>query len=107
MSLYYIATQKTGPRLRWISYLTAIFVSSTVYSICLMFADELIWISQRNYPGGPLAFIEQRETHTIQAIVGQCSSIVCLALTDALLVRLIIFPTSLSPCSAVMLTPHS
>ena len=97
-SLYYIIRQKTGSQLRWIIYLTAIFVSSTIYSICVIYADELIWIGQRNFPGGPLAFIEQRETHTTQAIIGQSSSIVCLALTDALLVRLGIFLIVTSPC---------
>ncbi|KZT70997.1 hypothetical protein DAEQUDRAFT_645787, partial [Daedalea quercina L-15889] len=83
-TIYYILKQRNGKKPRWLEYVTAIFVSSLVYVVCSIYQEEIVYINQRDYPGGPFAWITQREGGTAN-IIGQSGGIICLALTDALL----------------------
>ena len=77
--------QKNGHRLRWLLYVTAIFVSALVYEVGQLYGDQRMYIDQRDYPGGPLAWALQKESDP-PGVIGQGGGLVSLALSDALLV---------------------
>lgn len=85
-TVYYILQQRARTRLWWLFYVVVLFMVSTIYTICAIYADDLVWIDQRNIPGGPLTWFFEKE-NTTPDIVGQSMAIICGAMTTALLVR--------------------
>ncbi|TFY53437.1 hypothetical protein EVJ58_g9455 [Rhodofomes roseus] len=85
------------------------FTSSLVYVVGELYGDERAWIDQRNYPGGPIAWIEQKENDTPN-LVALNAAFATLVFAEALLCfavwsyrwKIIILPSLIYLASIVM-----
>ncbi|KAL6299322.1 hypothetical protein BKA93DRAFT_742478 [Sparassis latifolia] len=57
-----LQNQNQKRRFIWLPFVCAQFTMSTVNIICSINFNEHAWIDERNYPGGPLAFIVERQS---------------------------------------------
>ncbi|KAI0362149.1 hypothetical protein OH77DRAFT_23803 [Trametes cingulata] len=71
---------------RWLPFLFSMLALASVNICCSIRFNELAWIDERNYPGGPLAFIVQQSSRPVNT-VSIATSVVSLFLADGFLVR--------------------
>ncbi|EMD34963.1 hypothetical protein CERSUDRAFT_116486 [Gelatoporia subvermispora B] len=60
MTAYHLVAHK-DKKYGWLAYITTLFVLGGINICTNMNFNELTWIDDRNYPGGPLAFILNEE----------------------------------------------
>jgi hypothetical protein len=73
---------KTWPY--WLAINTVLFISGTVNLACGINFNQLAWINDRDYPGGPFNFLVEQATRPV-VTVGNCASIIAALLADAVL----------------------
>lgn len=66
-------------------YITVLFILAAVTIACNINFNELAWIDERNYKGGPLAFINEQEALPVDTI-GNSAGLVITFLVDSLLI---------------------
>ncbi|EMD34971.1 hypothetical protein CERSUDRAFT_124979 [Gelatoporia subvermispora B] len=85
MCTHYMIQEGRRSNLKWFAFISVLFASGTI-NICMnMHYAELAWIDERDYPGGPLAFLLQQESLTT-ATVGNSASIIATFLAQGLLI---------------------
>ncbi|CAL1697306.1 unnamed protein product [Somion occarium] len=85
MCAYYLVQERKKGNWRWLSFIALLFALGTINVVMNIHFNELAWIDERNYPGGPLAFIlEQQSIKT--NIAGNAVSAVVPFLADGLLI---------------------
>lgn len=83
--VYYLVTERKKNCWKWLAYIAVLFSMATV-NICLnMHFSEMAWIDDRDYPGGPLAFLLEQQSDSMNT-VGNSVSFVATFLADGLLV---------------------
>lgn len=88
LAVYYVLKQK---KYVWqsIAYVGLLVLLSTIYTACNIHSNEMAWIDERGYPGGPLAYqLEQSYTTTIA--VANVTAIAITFLADVCMVRLVV-----------------
>lgn len=83
---YYCLHQSKIPW-KWIVFNTALFVFGTINLATSIHFNETAWIDERNYPGGPYAFLLEQQNRTVQT-VGNAASIITTTMAEGLLVSL-------------------
>ena len=86
MTAYYLIIEKKKANVKWLVFISFLFVSGTLNLVFNANFNELAWIDYRNYPGGPLAYIEDQEAIPINT-AGNTFGIVTYTLTQLVLVR--------------------
>ncbi|KAI0919667.1 hypothetical protein AcW1_003139 [Taiwanofungus camphoratus] len=82
--VYYLVTERKKNCWKWLAYIAVLFSMATV-NICLnMHFSEMAWIDDRDYPGGPLAFLLEQQSDSMNT-VGNSVSFVATFLADGLL----------------------
>lgn len=90
----------------WLLYISTLFALGTA-NICLNINfNELTWIDDRNYPGGPLAFLLEQQARPANT-AGNAAAIIITFLADGLLVCSFTMhaENSLKPLKALALLP--
>ncbi|KAK0445630.1 uncharacterized protein EV420DRAFT_1571936 [Desarmillaria tabescens] len=64
-----------------IVFISFIVVLSTIYTACNIHFNELAWIDERNYPGGPLAYQLEQQDQKFQTL-GNAASVLLTILAD-------------------------
>jgi hypothetical protein len=72
---------------RWILFNTTLFVFGTVNLATSIHFNETAWIDERNYPGGPYAFLVEQQSRPVQT-VGNAASVITSTMAEGLLVSL-------------------
>ncbi|GBE89273.1 hypothetical protein SCP_1502810 [Sparassis crispa] len=79
--VYYLILEKKKNNWKWLAFVTMLFVLASI-NICInMHFSELAWIDDRNYPGGPLAFLMQQQALPINTL-GNSATLVSTFLAD-------------------------
>ncbi|EMD34961.1 hypothetical protein CERSUDRAFT_116481 [Gelatoporia subvermispora B] len=85
MCTYYIIQENKASNAKWFALVCALFASGTI-NICMnIHFNELTWIDERNYPGGPLAFLLEQQSVWTNTL-GNSASLVATFLADGLLI---------------------
>ena len=83
---FYLLKSRTRRFQTWLIFVFLLFALGTV-NICFnMHFGQMVWIDNRNYPGGPYAYLVQQEGNTLLT-AGDAESILVSLLADGLLVR--------------------
>lgn len=69
----------------WLVFNTFLFIIGTINLACSIRFNEDAWINDRNYPGGPYAFILEQQSMPILTLGNTCS-IIASFMADGLLV---------------------
>lgn len=86
MCVYYLIMEKAGKKnLKWLALAVVIFGCGTANISVNMTFNQWAWVDYRAFPGGPLMFLLQEQSHPIN-VKGNGVSIVIGFLTDALLI---------------------
>ncbi|KNZ78859.1 hypothetical protein J132_09542 [Termitomyces sp. J132] len=87
MCSYYIlqSGKPAAWKCKWLLYVTALFSLACVNVALNIRFNELVYIDNRGYPGGPLAFLLQQQAVPVN-IAGNSETIVISFLSDALLI---------------------
>ncbi|KAK0214243.1 hypothetical protein EDD85DRAFT_872857 [Armillaria nabsnona] len=64
-----------------ITFISFIVMLSTIYTACNIHFNEMAWIDERNYPGGPLAYQLEQQNQKVQT-VGNVASVLLTILAD-------------------------
>ncbi|KZT01799.1 uncharacterized protein LAESUDRAFT_717278 [Laetiporus sulphureus 93-53] len=84
MCAYYLIKERKKNFWQWLIFVTILFAMATG-NICVnIHFNEMAWIDDRNYPGGPLAFLLEEQSNAINT-VGNSLSFVATFLADGLL----------------------
>ncbi|KAI0919681.1 hypothetical protein AcV5_001677 [Taiwanofungus camphoratus] len=84
MCAYYIVTGKRT-HWKWLPVISILFSMATV-NICMnIHFNEMAWIDDRNYPGGPLAFLLEQQANPINT-AGNSASFIATFLADGILI---------------------
>jgi carbon starvation protein CstA len=76
----------------WLPYIGTLFAVATVNIACCIHFNELAWIDERNYPNGPIAFLQQQQSRGPN-VSSVTTAIVMMILSDLFLVLdLVFFP---------------
>ncbi|KAL7283424.1 hypothetical protein ACG7TL_002854 [Trametes sanguinea] len=70
---------------RWLPFSFILFAMASINICCSISFNELAWIDERNYPGGPLAFIVEQSSRPINT-ASIATSVVTLFLANSFLV---------------------
>ena len=86
-SIYHLLHRK-GLRRSWLPvlFVTILFGLGSVNIACNIRFNEFTWIDDRNYPGGPFAYIMEQEQNPLN-IAANCAAIIAPFMADGLLVR--------------------
>ena len=79
----------------WLLYVVVLFCLGTYNLVGNAYFNELAWIDDRNYPGGPLAFILDQESLPIEN-AGNAVGILITFFTDGLLVSFRLYSANLT-----------
>ncbi|KAF8960225.1 hypothetical protein BDZ97DRAFT_1834589 [Flammula alnicola] len=82
---YYLLHEKNKNNWRWLIFIFVLFSLATCNLAFNVHFNELAWIDDRNYPGGPLMFILEQQTLPFN-IAGNAVTIVITFMADALLI---------------------
>lgn len=74
MTAYYLFLEKKRSNFKWLAFVFVLFAVATVNLRFNAHFNELAWIDERNYPGGPLAFLLEQQALAIN-IAGNIVSI--------------------------------
>jgi hypothetical protein len=86
MTVYYILGARSQHCYKRLIFVGLLFALGTI-NICFnMRTAQLTWIDNRNYPGGPAAYLQEQLGNPLLA-VGDAASIIVSLLADGLLVR--------------------
>ncbi|KAI0362156.1 hypothetical protein OH77DRAFT_25099 [Trametes cingulata] len=66
------------------AFVAALFAMGTINIVCNINFNELAWIDDRNYPGGPLSFMQEQQALPVDT-VGNSAAIVASFLADGFL----------------------
>ncbi|KAK0186806.1 hypothetical protein F5146DRAFT_1143193 [Armillaria mellea] len=79
----YNVLHSTKKRYVWqtITFISFIVILSTIYTACNIHFNEMAWIDERNYPGGPLAYQLEQQNQKVQT-VGNVASVLLTILAD-------------------------
>ncbi|KAH7906881.1 hypothetical protein BJ138DRAFT_1161545 [Hygrophoropsis aurantiaca] len=82
--VYHIIHEKTISW-RWLAFVSTLFIMGTINIICNIHFNEMTYIDNRNYPGGPLAFLFTQQALPVDT-VGNAAYIIASVLADSLLI---------------------
>jgi hypothetical protein len=89
MTIYSLATyygfQQKKVAWGWLVFNSILLVMGTVNLATSMHFNESAWIDERNYPGGPYAFLIEQQNRPVQT-VGNSASVVASTMAEGLLV---------------------
>ncbi|KAL6304345.1 hypothetical protein BKA93DRAFT_288989 [Sparassis latifolia] len=72
--LYAIDSKWVMASLKWLPVACTLFATATTNVFCSFKFNELAWIQQRGYPGGPIAFFAEQQSHPLHvAAVGSAT----------------------------------
>ena len=95
MSGYFLLKDKTNASWKWLLFILVLFANGTA-NICFnVHFNEMAWIDQRNYPGGPLAFLNEQQALPINT-AGNVNLVVSVILAQMLLVSSLRTPPNIS-----------
>ncbi|EMD34970.1 hypothetical protein CERSUDRAFT_116494 [Gelatoporia subvermispora B] len=80
-----IVQDKSRRHYRWLPLVVILFVLALVNICCNIRFDELAWIDDRNYPGGPIGFLTGQSSHPLN-IASVATSIIVLFFADLFLI---------------------
>ncbi|KAL7283431.1 hypothetical protein ACG7TL_002861 [Trametes sanguinea] len=83
LTIYYLLRAR---RRHWLAslFVLVLFSMGTVNIVCNINFNELAWIDDRNYPGGPLAFMQEQQALPVDT-VGNSAAIIASSLADGFL----------------------
>ncbi|KAK0438634.1 hypothetical protein EV421DRAFT_1738388 [Armillaria borealis] len=86
LAVYYVLhSEKKKYVWQSITYVVLLVLLSTIYTACNIHSNEMAWIDERGYPGGPLEYqLEQSNTATI--VVANVAAITITFLADSCMV---------------------
>ncbi|KAH7902984.1 hypothetical protein BJ138DRAFT_1021282 [Hygrophoropsis aurantiaca] len=82
--VYHLVHEKTISW-RWLAFVSTLFAMGTTNIICNIHYNEMTYIDDRNYPGGPLAFLFTQQALPVDT-VGNAAYIIASVLADSLLI---------------------
>ncbi|KAF8870731.1 hypothetical protein BD779DRAFT_1454904 [Infundibulicybe gibba] len=79
--------RRRGPRwVGWLAMTCSLFAVGTTNLACSIGFNEAAWVNERNYPGGPAAFLTEQQGRAIMT-VGNSATILASFLADGLLLN--------------------
>ncbi|KIJ44347.1 hypothetical protein M422DRAFT_30489 [Sphaerobolus stellatus SS14] len=85
MTTYYLIIERKRSNWKWLLFVFLLFSLGTLNIVFNMHFNEQAWIDDRNYPGGPLAYLLEQQSVPIQT-AGNAESILISFMADALLI---------------------
>ncbi|KAK7688206.1 hypothetical protein QCA50_008576 [Cerrena zonata] len=82
---YYLLREKRKGNWRWLAYITLLFALGTLNIAFNMHLEEVEWIDERNFPGGPLAHLFASQTGALN-VAGDVLANLVPTFADSLLV---------------------
>lgn len=70
----------------WLPFISTLFIMATINICCSINFNQLAWIDERGFPGGPLAFIVTQQNRPVNT-ASLATSIITIFLADGFLVR--------------------
>ncbi|TFK51122.1 hypothetical protein OE88DRAFT_1595175, partial [Heliocybe sulcata] len=77
--------RKVQLRSFWLFYITLLFVFATIYVACGIKLSEMLWIDDRNFPGGPVQFQNTLFSNYVQLLLSSSYNVMTF-MADGLLV---------------------
>ncbi len=84
--VYYLIREQKKSNIKWLVYVSVLFICGTCNLAFNARFNQLAWIDERNYPGGPLAFLLEQQSLPIET-AGNALAFFTTFLTNGLLVR--------------------
>lgn len=86
IAAYYILKAKFSIRgTLWLVYLVVLLILGAINLSCNINFNELTWIDERNYPGGPLGFINEQQALPVNSLGNAAANAITL-LVDSLII---------------------
>lgn len=90
LAVYYVLhSEKKKFVWQTITYVGLLVLLSTIYTACNIHSNEMAWIDERGYPGGPLMY-QLEQSYTATTVVANVAAVTITFLADVCMVRLVV-----------------